>query len=147
MSTTFRLLAFFTLLFFTACHTGQPETYQDAAGAIRGYDPVAYFQDGKPVKGQAGLTYRWNDADWHFSTPENLERFKKDPKAYAPQYGGYCAYGTAEGHKAPTEPDAFTVLDGKLYLNYNKEVQVLWNKDRPGFIRKADSNWTSLRNE
>ena len=142
-----RLLSFFCFLLITACHSGQPEIYQDASGAIRGYDPVAYFQEGHPVKGRPDLTYKWNEASWHFSTQENLERFKKDPEAYAPRYGGYCAYGTAEGHKAPTEPEAFTVLDGKLFLNYNKEVLGIWNKDRPGYIRRADSNWSRLKTE
>ena len=145
MATIHRLLTFLFFILINACHTGQPEIYQDASGAIRGYDPVAYIQEGRPVKGKTDLTFRWNGADWHFSTKENLELFEKNPEAFAPQYGGYCAYGTAEGHKAPTEPEAFTVLDGKLFLNYNKEVLAIWNKDRPGFIRKADSNWQQLR--
>lgn len=133
------------VLFFIACRSGQPETFQDAGGAIRGYDPVAYFKEGRPVKGKEGITYAWKGADWHFSSVENRELFKQGPDQFAPQYGGYCAYGTAEGHKAPTEPDAFTILDGKLFLNYNKDVQELWNKDRPGYIKSADSNWQQLR--
>jgi YHS domain-containing protein len=147
MSTLLRFATVLSLILMSACHSGEPVTFQDASGAIRGYDPVAYILDGKPVKGKPELNYRWNGADWHFSTPENLARFKEDPIKYAPQYGGYCADGTAEGHKAPTEPDAFTVLDGKLYLNYNKEVLAIWSKDIPGYIRKADSNWTRLRDK
>lgn len=141
------MLATVFILFAISCHSGSPETFQDASGAIHGYDPVAYFKEGKPVKGRPDLTHDWNGATWHFATNEDLDAFKKDPAAYAPQYGGYCAYGTSEGHKAPTEPDAFTIHEGKLFLNYNKEVQVLWNKDRQGHIRRADSNWVRLKDE
>ncbi len=115
-------------------------------GAINGYDPVAYFKDNRPVKGKPELTYRWNDADWHFSTVENLQEFKSAPEKYAPQYGGYCAYGTSQGYKAPTEPDAFTIVGGKLYLNYNMRVKENWIKDKEALIEKADINWPKINN-
>ncbi|WP_337043251.1 YHS domain-containing (seleno)protein [Emticicia sp. 17c] len=121
--------------------------FSNADGAIRGYDVVAYFTEGKPVKGNPELMYEWNEAKWYFSSTENLNRFKENPEKYAPQFGGYCAYGLSEGHKAPTQPDAWTIVDNKLYLNYNTKVQVKWKEDRDERIRKANQNWTELKNK
>jgi YHS domain-containing protein len=84
--------------------------------AIKGYDPVPFFKESKPVKGLNNLSYQWQNATWLFSNNENLEAFKASPEKYAPQYGGYCAYGTADGHKAPTQADTWTVVNGNLYL-------------------------------
>lgn len=114
------------------------------AGAIGGYDPVAYFTESKPVKGTAALKYNWQGADWHFASRQNLDAFKADPEKYAPQYGGYCAYGTSQGYKAPTEPDAWTLVNDKLYLNYNQKVKETWSKDQAGYIKKADANWPAV---
>jgi predicted lipoprotein len=76
-----------------------------------------------------------------------MEIFKANPEKYAPRYGGFCAYGTADGHKAPTSPDAWTIVDGKLYLNYDKSVQSLWKKDQQGYIQKADKNWPEVKKQ
>lgn len=114
--------------------------------ALRGYDAVAFFMEGKPVKGSPEFSITWMEAVWLFATRENLDRFKAAPEKYAPQYGGYCAFGTAEGHKAPTQIDTWTIVDGKLYLNYNKEVKKLWLKDQPELISKADKNWPLIKN-
>ncbi|MBC7888129.1 MAG: YHS domain-containing protein [Ferruginibacter sp.] len=121
------------------------EIFSNTAGAIRGYDPVAYFIESKAVKGDTSLSFIWKGSNWYFSTKENLELFKAAPEKYAPQYGGYCAYGTADGHKAPTDPNAWTIVDGKLYFNYNKQVLVMWNKKQKEFIEKADSNWPKIK--
>lgn len=118
--------------------------FQSDGVAIHGYDPVAYFLNKKPVKGSKDLEYSWMGAAWRFASKENLELFKTNPEKYAPQYGGYCAYGMSSGYAAPTEPDAWTILDGKLYLNYNTQVRQMWNKDIPGFIMKADRNWPQV---
>ncbi|MEZ0540330.1 YHS domain-containing (seleno)protein [Fibrella arboris] len=115
--------------------------------AIRGYDAVAYFTEGKPVLGDSAYSYAWQGANWRFASDRNRDAFKANPAQYAPQYGGYCAYGTADGHKAPTQPDAWTVQDGKLYLNYNTKVKSLWDKDRTGYIQKADKNWPALKDK
>lgn len=115
--------------------------------AVRGYDVVAYFKDNKPVKGKKELSYNWNNAIWHFSNKENLADFKAAPEKFAPQYGGYCAYGTSEGHKAPTQPDAFSIVNGRLYFNYNKEVQIMWLKDTTKLIEKADKNWQDIKDK
>jgi len=123
------------------------EVFTTSDGAIRGYDPVAYFMAGKPVKGDAKFSYTWRGASWHFASQQNLDLFKSNPEKYAPQYGGYCAYGTAKGHKAPIDPQAWTVLNGKLYLNYDADVKATWDKDRPGYIQKADKNWGEIKNK
>ena len=103
----------------------QEEIFSRSNAAIQGYDPVAYFKDSKPVKGKNEFSYVWKGATWNFVNSQNLNEFKSNPEAFAPQYGGYCAYGVADGHKATTSPDAWTIVEGKLYLNYNKEVQAL----------------------
>ncbi len=121
------------------------QVFKTEEGAIRGYDPVAYFKDRKPVVGLKEHRLEWNGAQWYFSSKENKVLFEKNPEQYAPQYGGYCAYGTADGHKAPTQPDAWSIVDDKLYLNYNKKVQTEWKKDQPAYIKKADINWPTIK--
>ncbi len=118
--------------------------YSDASGAIRGYDPVAYFTQGRPVQGSKDFTHRWKGAEWRFASAENRARFAAAPEKYAPQYGGYCAFGVAGGYAVKIEPDAWSVVDGKLYLNYDRGVQASWKKDVPGYIRKADANWPAV---
>jgi len=125
----------------------QHEVFIKSNEAIQGYDPVAYFKESKPVKGKAAFIYSWNDAVWYFSSAENLGDFKASPEKFAPQFGGYCAYGMAEGHKAPTSPDAWTILENKLYLNNNRNVRDLWSKDLPGNIKKANDNWPSVKKD
>ncbi|MEO0973762.1 MAG: YHS domain-containing (seleno)protein, partial [Pseudomonadota bacterium] len=109
--------------------------------AIRGYDPVAYFEAGEPVRGSKEHSLEWHGAEWHFSSAENLAKFEADPTAFAPQYGGYCAFAMSRGSYASTDPEAWRVVDGKLYLNYNKGIQKKWLKDRDANIVKADANW------
>lgn len=122
-------------------------TFSYSGKAIRGYDPVAYFTEGKPVKGNDSLVYEWNNARWHFTSQKNLELFKAAPEQYAPQYGGYCAYGLSNGYKAPTDPNAWTIENGKLYLNYNLQVRTEWNKDREVRIEKANKNWPAVKDK
>ena len=110
-------------------------------GAIGGYDPVAYFSLGKPVKGQLDITFEWNETTWHFASAENRELFAKNPEKYAPEYGGWCAYGWSRGYPAKTDPNAWSIVNGKLYLNYDLKVQRLWNEKRGKFIQKADQNY------
>lgn len=115
--------------------------------AIRGYDPVAYFTDNKPVEGSAQFGYSWQGVEWRFKDKINLELFKANPEKYAPQFGGFCAYGVSENHKSPTEPDAFTIVNDKLYLNYNLKVKEIWSRDRDERIRKGETNWAGLKSE
>lgn len=113
--------------------------------AIDGYDPVAYFTVGKPVKGTSAFNATYNGATYRFSSAENRDMFQADPAKYAPQYGGFCAWGVTKGGLYDIDPEAFAVVDGKLYLNYDKEVQKTWSADIPGFIRAADAKWPELR--
>ncbi|MEJ1995040.1 MAG: YHS domain-containing (seleno)protein [Limibacillus sp.] len=112
--------------------------------AVDGHDPVAYFTMGKPVEGSADYEYEWNGATWRFASQENLESFKADPEKFAPQYGGYCAWAVSQGYTASADPDAWKIVDGKLYLNYSKDVQQRWSEDIPGNIAKADGNWPKV---
>lgn len=109
--------------------------------AIKGYDPVAYFNEAKAVKGDKSITAVQNGNIYYFSSENNKALFLKNPSAYEPQYGGYCAYGLSEGHEAPIQPEAFTIVDNKLYLNYNLETRTEWQKQQKERIAKADANW------
>ncbi|MEL7538934.1 MAG: YHS domain-containing (seleno)protein [Pseudomonadota bacterium] len=112
--------------------------------ALKGYDTVAYFTEGKPVKGNSQFKTEWNGAEWLFSSQANLDMFKADPEAYAPQYGGYCAWAVSQGNTASADPKIWAVVDGKLYVNYNKKIGRRWEADRDNFITLADSNWPSV---
>ena len=113
--------------------------------AIKGYDAVAFFKEKKPVPGTETFSYEWNGAKWLFSSKENLDSFMIASTRYAPQYGGYCAFGTAQGHKAPTETDTWTIIDGKLYFNYNNKVKEIWSKKAADYIVLADKNWEKIK--
>lgn len=142
------ILAFgFVLAVAGSVFAQKSEIFMTSDGAIKGYDPVAYFKAGKAVKGDAKFAFTWKGANWLFANQQNLDLFKANPEKYAPQYGGYCAYGTAKGRKAPIDPQAWTVLDGKLYLNYDSDVKATWDKDRPGYIQKADKNWPMIKDK
>lgn len=113
--------------------------------AIDGYDPVAYFTEMKPVKGSPEFHADYQDSTFHFVSAAHRDAFTADPEKFAPQYGGYCAYGMAKGYKASIDPAAFTVVGDKLYLNYSETVRSQWLTDIPGYIRKADANWPDVR--
>jgi hypothetical protein len=132
---------------FVSCRDKKPEIFTTADGAVNGYDVVAFFKEQMPVKGDKKYSYEWKDATWAFSNADNLMDFKTDPEKYAPQYGGYCAFGTAAGHKAPTEVDTWTIVGDKLYFNYNKDVRVKWIADQKQLIEKADKNWEEVRKQ
>ena len=113
-------------------------------GAIRGYDPVAYHTEGKPVAGKRAHRVEWKGATWSFASAENKALFEGDPEKYAPRYGGYCAWAVSNGGTASIDPDAWTIVDGKLYLNYSLGVREQWSQDIPGNVAKADVNWPKL---
>lgn len=112
--------------------------------AIKGYDSVAYFTMNKPVMGKKDFMYEWKGANWKFSSAEHKKMFMENPEKYAPRYGGYCAYGAAKNALFDTQPEAWTIHDGSLYLNKNLKVRKLWRKDIPGYIKEADINWPGL---
>lgn len=113
--------------------------------AVKGYDVVAYFEDKRPQKGDPSITYKHEDATYAFVSDAHREMFKKDPSAYMPQYGGYCAFGTSKGHKAEIDPQAWAVVDGKLYLNSSRGAQRAFDKDQRNAIKEADANWPKLK--
>lgn len=112
--------------------------------AVDGTDVVAYFKENKPVAGSKSITHDWNGATWRFSSEANRDEFAANPEGFAPQYGGYCAYAVSEGYTASTTPEAWRIVDGKLYLNYSKSVQKTWAEDIPGRIARADANWPKV---
>lgn len=128
---------------------GNPQAInRDRSGlAIDGYDPVAYFVDGRPMRGRADIEHVWNGTRYRFATETNRERFAKNPEAFVPQYGGFCSYAVSRGYTANIDPLAWTIVDGKLYLNYSIRVQRTWEEDASGNIRRADANWPALRDK
>ncbi len=123
---------------------GTPPIYAEGGVAIDGTDPVAYFRDARPVAGDAAITHDWQGATWRFASAANRDAFAADPAAYAPQYGGYCAWAVAEGYTASTVPEAWRIVDGRLYLNYSRRIQRRWERDIPGHIAAADANWPGV---
>jgi YHS domain-containing protein len=112
--------------------------------AIRGYDAVGYFTDGKPLPGKPEFTAEYQGAKWQFASQDHLDKFKADPARYAPQYGGYCAYGVANGNLVKIEPEQWSIIDGKLYLNYDADVSRKWKKDPAGYNQQADAKFEEL---
>ncbi|MGM9510900.1 YHS domain-containing (seleno)protein [Larkinella sp. GY13] len=145
MQRNFVRLTVVFLFFFATAFAQKPVIFSTSNKALGGYDPVAYFTEGKPVVGADSLTWTWQGAHWHFASEKNKAAFQAEPERFAPQYGGYCAFGMSKGYKAPTQPDAWTIVDNKLYLNYNQKVRTEWDNDRPGYIQKADMNWVEAR--
>ncbi len=118
-----------------------------ATPMIGGYDPVAYFKAGKPVRGNGYHTATHNGGTYLFANAENRDAFAANPEKYAPQYGGYCAYGVAVGKKFYSDPNRWKIVDGKLYLNLDKGIQKKWNEDIRGNIARADSNWMDIEHK
>ena len=130
----------------TAQTPAKPPVYSEFRSrlALDGHDPVAYFASGKPAKGLAEHALVWKGATWHFVSADNKKRFEASPEAFAPQYGGYCAWALSEGYTAKGDPANWRIVDGRLYLNYNASVQKNWEKNIPGHIAKGDGNWPKV---
>lgn len=112
--------------------------------ALRGFDAVAYFAVDNAVKGDPKFEYVWNGAKWLFSSEDNMRKFQANPETYAPQFGGYCSWAVSRNYTASIDPQAFTIVDDKLYLNYSTDVQTRWRLDREGNIAKGRQNWPAL---
>ncbi len=112
--------------------------------AIKGYDPVAYLADGRAVQGSPQFTYKWNGVEWRFTSAAHRDQFAAAPEKYTPQFGGFCAYAASKGYVADTDPTAFTVVDGRLYLNFSHQVMGTWRQDIPGNVAKANGHWPRL---
>ena len=126
-----------------AASAAQPvgEVNVNGGYAVHGYDVVAYFTAGQPAEGDDRYTAEYEGAQYRFASAEHRDTFKQDPAKYAPQYGGFCAFGTSVGRKFDGDPHAWRIVDGKLYLNLNKSIQAKWLQDTAGYIRGADNNW------
>ena len=133
-------------LFLASVTYAADETQQDVNGVIlSGYDTVAYFTMSKPIKGDSSISAVHDGAIYHFSSEANRDTFKADPAKYAPQYGGFCAYGAAIGAKFPIDPEVFAVVDGKLYVNNSADVSGLWNAKQSQAITLADAKWSTIK--
>lgn len=134
------------ILAATPVIAAEPPVFQRDGLAISGYDPVAYFTEGKPVKGSSEFTAVHDGATFQFATADNRATFLDNTQKYAPQYGGYCAFAVAKGYTAKTEPDAWSIHNDRLYLNFNKLIRARWSVSKDGFIRDADANWPDVLN-
>ena len=121
--------------------------YTHSTPGINGYDPVAYFTDGKPMKGSGYHMADFEGVTYAFASEEHKDMFKANPEKYIPAYGGFCAYGVTVGKKFVVDPEAWKIVDKKLYLNLDRDIQKKWLKDVPGYIKKADTNWTKIKDK
>ena len=139
---------FVSLLFSTHVWAKDPPIYTPLFNnvAVSGYDTVAYFTENRPVKGDSKFSTTYEGVQWRFSSEQNRDLFVANPKKYAPQYGGYCAWAVSQGNTASADPMRWRIVDGTLYLNYDEEVQKKWEANIPDFIKKADQNWPKVLN-
>ena len=112
--------------------------------AIHGYDPVAYFTQGRPVEGKDEFKYQWQGATWLFASKQDLDAFAANPAKYAPQFGGYCAWAVSQNDTADIDPNAWKIVNGKLYLNYDKDIQKKWEANQAANITAGEKNWPGL---
>ena len=115
--------------------------------AIRGYDMVAYFTEGRPMQGKPEFSHSWRDAEWHFASAAHRDQFAADPERYAPQFGGFCAMALTENVIKVVDPEAWTITDGKLYLNFSKKGRVKFRRDLQGNIEKSEDNWSQIQEQ
>ena len=136
--------AFFLLSVFSFASAQKSAVYQDSHGAIKGYDPVAYFVEGSAKKGMEAHSFEWSGVTWYFSSEQHLEKFKTHPEWYAPQFGGYCSYAVSQGYTYKSDPEAWKIVDGKLYLNYSLKIKKKWEANQAELIRSAEANWPKV---
>lgn len=120
---------------------GNAPVYQDDGVAIEGFDTVAYFEQNKAIKGDNNYSHAYKGLIWNFSSEDNRNKFKQNPERFTPEYGGYCAYAMSKGLVVSSDPEAYTLHQGKLYLNYSFSVRNTWRKDIPGYLAKSEVNW------
>lgn len=137
-------LAFVALAVPASAREAEVYTGLFSSLAVGGYDAVAYFKDNRPVKGKAEFSMQYKGATWQFASAENLNAFKANPTAYAPQYGGYCAWAVSQNYTASGDPLVWKIVNGRLFLNYDQSVQTTWEKNIPGHIASADKNWPGV---
>ncbi|WP_050603023.1 YHS domain-containing (seleno)protein [Ruegeria sp. 6PALISEP08] len=137
------ILGVLSAVFLTSAAFAQdkPVYFVTEGVALAGYDPVTYFEGSTPVMGAAENAVMWKGAKWHFSSAENRERFESNPRAFAPQFGGYCSYAMAKGVLKSTDPNAWQLVDGRLYLTHSPQIEAMWRQDRAEYIEMAEKNW------
>ena len=132
-------------------HAGGDKALINADGetrvAIRGYDTVAYFTESKPTKGSSDFSHSWRDVEWHFASAEHRDLFVSDPERYAPQYGGFCAMAMTQGTIKVIDPEAWTIVEGKLYLNFSMKGREFFREDLGGNIEKSNDHWARIKQE
>lgn len=121
--------------------------YTHSTPGLGGYDPVAYFTEGKPVRGNGYHVTEYEGVTYAFAYEDHKEMFEANPRKYAPAYGGYCAYGVAVGKKFVADPEVWKIVHGTLYVNLDRKIQQKWEQDVPGNIRKANRNWTEIKDK
>lgn len=124
-----------------------PVFYQDQGFALGGYDPVSFFLSERPLQGQKGFALQWKGAVWLFATAEHQAMFEANPRAFAPRYGGYCAYGVGRGNLSSGDPLAYEIHDGALYMMHSQEVLLRWRQARDQHMSNAEDHWPDLLRE
>lgn len=127
-----------------AARAAEPMVFQAGGPAINGIDPVAYFAEQGPVPGDASITHDWNGATWRFATAANRDAFAAEPERYAPAFGGYCAFAASRGYLAPTIPEAWSIHEGRLFLNASLRARRLWTAELPDVIAAGEANWPAI---
>ena len=145
--TLYRTVVFVSLLAATTLGRADTLQYVTENGAIDGYDPVAYFTENRAERGSPDITATWNGAEWRFTSAAHRDAFVANPEKYAPQYGGFCALGMAHGGDVPTDPEAWTIWEGKLYLNMIPEVSITWRYNPDILIQRANLKWQAMHTE
>lgn len=138
-----RMFAMLVLVGATAAYAADPIYTKDGL-ALSGYDAVAYFTQGRAVKGSPRFEHEWSGVRWRFASAADREAFVASPEKYAPQFGGYCSYGVSRNHAVPGDPEAWKIVDGRLYLNFDKRVRAAWEKELPGVIHVGESHWPAV---
>lgn len=145
MKLYYYLILFLALVGFVA--TVQAANTTHSAPAAQGYDVVSYQVEKRPVRGNGHFTATHEGATYLFSSQQNLDTFNSNPDRFVPAYGGYCAYGVSVGKKFVGDPEVWRVVDNRLYLNLDANVQDAWFEDVPGRIKAADAKWEEIKDK
>jgi len=155
LKSIYRTLAVFTVALFSLVSVVEPASAEDKVRtsnvsdhnlALKGYDAVAYFNQGEPTPGKSQFSHTHKGVEYRFATATNRDKFAKSPSKYEPQYGGFCAFGTSVGLKLEVDPEAFQIVDGKLYLNNSLDIHNMWLENPKGRIKAANGHWKKIRN-
>lgn len=138
------VLPLFLLILTIPSYSQKPLVYQSGKKAIKGYDAVAYHTQSTATKGSEEFQYEWEGATWDFSSQENLDLFKISPEKYAPEFGGYCAYAVSQGYTYQSNPKVWSIVEGKLYLNYSAKIKEKWENEQASYIKLGEKNWPEV---